>query len=45
MLLALYGRAKACLLFPGILEDSEATRIVAALEYDFSQIDKSYATE
>ncbi|MDR2673107.1 MAG: class I SAM-dependent methyltransferase [Coriobacteriales bacterium] len=45
MLLALYGRAKASRLFSDILCDDEAIRIVDGMDYDFAQIDKSYATE
>jgi O-methyltransferase involved in polyketide biosynthesis len=45
MLLATYGRAKASRLFPEILRDDEAVRIVEGMDYDFTQIDKSYATE
>jgi O-methyltransferase involved in polyketide biosynthesis len=45
MLLAIYGRAKASRLFPDILRDDEAIRIVGDMDYDFTQIDKSYGTE
>jgi O-methyltransferase involved in polyketide biosynthesis len=49
MLLPLYGRAKASRMFPDILRDDEAVRIVDGLitsaGYDFTQIEKSYATE
>jgi O-methyltransferase involved in polyketide biosynthesis len=45
MLLAIYGRAKASRLFPDILRDDEAVRIVDTMDYDFTRIDKSYATE
>jgi O-methyltransferase involved in polyketide biosynthesis len=45
MLLPVYGRAKASRMFPDILRDDEAIRIVDGMEYDFTQIDKSYATE
>ncbi|MDR2670662.1 MAG: class I SAM-dependent methyltransferase [Oscillospiraceae bacterium] len=45
MLLALYGRAKASRLFPDILRDDEAIRIVDSMDYDFTHIDKSYGTE
>jgi O-methyltransferase involved in polyketide biosynthesis len=45
MLLAVYGRAKASRLFPDILCDDEAIRIVDTMDYDFAQIDKSYGTE
>jgi O-methyltransferase involved in polyketide biosynthesis len=45
MLLPVYGRAKASRMFPDILRDDEAIRIVDGMDYDFTQIDKSYATE
>jgi O-methyltransferase involved in polyketide biosynthesis len=45
MLLALYGRAKASRFFPDVLQDTEAERIVDAMDYDFSQIDETYGTE
>jgi O-methyltransferase involved in polyketide biosynthesis len=45
MLLPLYGRAKASRMFPDILSDGEAIRIVDSMDYDFTHIDKSYATE
>jgi O-methyltransferase involved in polyketide biosynthesis len=45
MLLAIYGRAKASRMFPDILRDSEAIRIVDSIEYDFTDIEKSYGTE
>ncbi|MDR2655517.1 MAG: class I SAM-dependent methyltransferase [Oscillospiraceae bacterium] len=45
MLLAIYGRAKASRLFPDILRDDEAIRIINSMDYDFTQIDKSYGTE
>jgi O-methyltransferase involved in polyketide biosynthesis len=45
MLLALYGRAKASRMFPDILNDVEAIRIVESMDYDFTHIDKSYGTE
>jgi O-methyltransferase involved in polyketide biosynthesis len=45
MLLPVYARAKASRLFPDILRDGGAIRIVDGLDYDFTQIDKSYATE
>jgi O-methyltransferase involved in polyketide biosynthesis len=45
MLLAIYGRAKGSRLFGNVLRDDEAIRIVDAMDYDFAQIDKSYATE
>jgi O-methyltransferase involved in polyketide biosynthesis len=45
MLLAIYGRAKASRMFPDIMHDAEAIRIVDGMDYDFTQIDKSYATE
>jgi O-methyltransferase involved in polyketide biosynthesis len=45
MLLAIYGRAKASRMFPDIMRDDEAIRIVDGMDYDFTQIDKSYATE
>ena len=45
MLLAAYGRAKASRMFPDILEDGEAIRIVDGMDYDFTEIDKHYATE
>jgi O-methyltransferase involved in polyketide biosynthesis len=45
MLLALYGRAKASGLFPDVLRDTEAERIVGGMDYDFSQIDETYGTE
>jgi O-methyltransferase involved in polyketide biosynthesis len=45
MLLPLYGRAKGSRMFPDILNDDEAIRIVEGMDYDFAQIDKSYATE
>jgi O-methyltransferase involved in polyketide biosynthesis len=45
MLLPLYGRAKASRMFPDIFCDDEAIRIVDSLDYDFTQIEKSYATE
>jgi O-methyltransferase involved in polyketide biosynthesis len=45
MLLPVYGRAKASRMFPDILRDDEAVRIVDSMDYDFTQIGKSYATE
>jgi O-methyltransferase involved in polyketide biosynthesis len=45
MLLAIYGRAKASRMFPDILRDDEAIRIVDGMDYDFAAIDKSYGTE
>jgi O-methyltransferase involved in polyketide biosynthesis len=45
MLLPLYGRAKGSRLFSEILRDDEAIRIVEDMDYDFTQIGKSYATE
>jgi O-methyltransferase involved in polyketide biosynthesis len=45
MLLPVYGRAKASRMFPDIMRDDEAIRIVDSMDYDFTQIDKSYATE
>jgi O-methyltransferase involved in polyketide biosynthesis len=45
MLLPLYGRAKGSRMFPDILSDDEAIRIVGDMDYDFTQIGKSYATE
>jgi O-methyltransferase involved in polyketide biosynthesis len=45
MLLALYGRAKASGLFPDVLQDAEAERIIDVMDYDFSQIDETYGTE
>jgi O-methyltransferase involved in polyketide biosynthesis len=45
MLLAIYGRAKASRMFPDILRDEEAIRIVNSMDYDFTQTDKYYATE
>ncbi len=45
MLLAIYGRAKARKLYPTILRDADAERIVDGMDYDFSLIDKSYGTE
>ncbi|MDR2296674.1 MAG: class I SAM-dependent methyltransferase [Clostridiales Family XIII bacterium] len=45
MLLPVYGRAKASRMFPDILRDDEAIRIVNGMDFDFTQIDKSYATE
>ncbi|MDR1439435.1 MAG: class I SAM-dependent methyltransferase [Clostridiales bacterium] len=45
MLLAVYGRAKASRLFPDILRDEEAMRIVESADYDFTSIDKTYGTE
>jgi O-methyltransferase involved in polyketide biosynthesis len=32
-------------MFPDIMRDDEAIRIVDGMDYDFTQIDKSYATE
>jgi O-methyltransferase involved in polyketide biosynthesis len=45
MLLPVYGRAKASRMFPDILRDDGAIRIVDSMDYDFTQIAKSYATE
>jgi O-methyltransferase involved in polyketide biosynthesis len=45
MLLPVYGRAKASRMFPDILRDEGAIRIVDGMEYDFTQIEKHYATE
>jgi len=45
MLLAVYGRAKASRMFPDILYDEEAIRIVGSMDYDFTHIDRSYGTE
>ncbi|MDR1070256.1 MAG: class I SAM-dependent methyltransferase [Gracilibacteraceae bacterium] len=45
MLLAIYGRAKASRMFPDILRDGEAIRIVGGMDHDFTQIDKHYGTE
>jgi O-methyltransferase involved in polyketide biosynthesis len=45
MLLPVYGRAKASRMFPDILRDDEAIRIVDGMDYDFTHIDKSYGTE
>ncbi|MDR2782251.1 MAG: class I SAM-dependent methyltransferase [Treponema sp.] len=45
MLLSVYGRAKASRMFPDILNDGEAIRIVDGMDYDFTRIDKSYGTE
>ncbi|MDR1412662.1 MAG: class I SAM-dependent methyltransferase [Actinomycetes bacterium] len=45
MLLALYGRAKASRMFPDILNDAEAIDIVDTMDYDFTEIDKSFGTE
>ncbi|MDR1219879.1 MAG: class I SAM-dependent methyltransferase [Treponema sp.] len=45
MLLPVYGRAKASRMFPDILRDDEAIRIVDGMDYDFARIDKSYGTE
>ena len=45
MFLAIYGRAKASRMFPDILRDNEAIRIVNSMDYDFTDIDKSYGTE
>ena len=45
MLLPVYGRAKGSRLFPNILRDNEAARIVESMDYDFTEIDKSYGTE
>jgi O-methyltransferase involved in polyketide biosynthesis len=45
MLLAVYGRAKASKLFPDILRDGEAIRIVDNMDYDFAKIDKTYGGE
>ncbi|MDR1589978.1 MAG: class I SAM-dependent methyltransferase [Oscillospiraceae bacterium] len=45
MLLPLYGRAKASRMFPHLMRDEEAIRIVDGMDYDFTQIDKNYATE
>jgi O-methyltransferase involved in polyketide biosynthesis len=45
MLLPVYGRAKASRMFPNILRDDEAIRIVDGMDYDFTQIDKHYGTE
>jgi O-methyltransferase involved in polyketide biosynthesis len=45
MLLPVCGRAKASRMFPDILRDDEAIRMVDGMDYDFAQIEKSYATE
>ncbi|MDR1158517.1 MAG: class I SAM-dependent methyltransferase [Oscillospiraceae bacterium] len=45
MLLPVYGRAKASRMFPDILRDDGAIRIVDSMDYDFTRISKSYATE
>jgi O-methyltransferase involved in polyketide biosynthesis len=45
MLLPVYGRAKASRMFPDILRDAGAIQIVDNMDYDFTQIDKHYATE
>jgi O-methyltransferase involved in polyketide biosynthesis len=45
MLLPVYGRAKGSRMFPDILRDDEAIRIVDSMDRDFAQIDKSYGTE
>jgi O-methyltransferase involved in polyketide biosynthesis len=45
MLLPVYGRAKASRMFPDILRDTGAIQIVDSMDYDFTQIDKSYGTE
>jgi O-methyltransferase involved in polyketide biosynthesis len=45
MLLPVYGRAKASRMFPDILRDDGAIRIVDNMDYDFTQIAKHYATE
>ncbi|MDR2380423.1 MAG: class I SAM-dependent methyltransferase, partial [Bifidobacteriaceae bacterium] len=45
MLLALYGRAKASRAFPEVMHDDAAVQLVAHMDYDFSQIDRSYASE
>jgi O-methyltransferase involved in polyketide biosynthesis len=45
MLLAIYGRAEASRAFPDILRDDEAIRIIDSMDYDFTQIDKSYGAE
>jgi O-methyltransferase involved in polyketide biosynthesis len=45
MLLAIYGRAKASRMFPDILKDDEAIRIIDGMDYDFTQIYKHYGTE
>jgi O-methyltransferase involved in polyketide biosynthesis len=41
MLLAIYGRAKASRLFPDIMRDGEAIRIVDGMDYDFADIARS----
>ncbi|MDR2647214.1 MAG: class I SAM-dependent methyltransferase, partial [Oscillospiraceae bacterium] len=45
MLLAVYGRAKASRMFPEILYDTGAIRVIDGMDYDFTRIDKSYGTE
>ncbi|MDR1062214.1 MAG: class I SAM-dependent methyltransferase [Clostridiales bacterium] len=45
MLLPVYGRAKGSRMFPDILRDDGAIRIVDSMDYDFARIDKHYGTE
>jgi O-methyltransferase involved in polyketide biosynthesis len=45
MLLPVYGRAKASRMFPDIMRDDEAVRIVNGMDFDFTRIDKNYGTE